>query len=381
MTSRPRIALLLPNLGIGGAEKLFVELAAHLVEAGYAVDFVTLGSECEWALPDGINWFPLRQHSDRGRPKWVRFLDMPIVVIKLCRILRDRDVDLVYSGLFRTNVLALLAKFHTRTTTVISLHSYYSKMQQGQPLKRLAARLLYPRADAAIFVSSSIRRDFEHNYTKAIRRAHVIPNFLPRPIEPCPSPVLNARQTAAGQGGHRTTIASVARLVPEKNLETLVRAVARLRDRIADLELVIVGDGPERRSLEDLTDVLNLKPVVTFVGAANLPATYLRDAQLYVQPSLHEAFGLAALEAMHLGLPMILSDIPAFRELSDGGACAVLVDPHSERDVADAIYGLLTDPARLRQLGQQGRARASAYRPEEILPKYHRIFANILGAG
>lgn len=157
-------------------------------------------------------------------------------------------------------------------------------------------------------------------------------------------------------------IGSGGRMVPQKNLEAVVRALAILEERGADTQfhLVLTGDGPLRPSLERRVDDLGLADSVTFTGflpeRADVYALFGRlDA--FALPSHHEGWGVAIGEAMAAGLPVVASDIPTFREVV--GDAGVYVDPTDPDDLATALASLSEDPERRQELGRKGRERVT----------------------
>jgi phosphatidylinositol alpha-mannosyltransferase len=149
-------------------------------------------------------------------------------------------------------------------------------------------------------------------------------------------------------------ISFVGRHEARKGLATLLAAVCLL-DR--GVELRIVGDGPERESLQS---TFRHVPAFTWLGAVDdaMLATELVDADLFVAPSLGgESFGIVLLEAMAAGTPVIASDLPAYRLVA--GDAAVLVPPGDVRALARAIGTLLDDPAKRLALAEAGQARAA----------------------
>jgi glycosyltransferase involved in cell wall biosynthesis len=130
-----------------------------------------------------------------------------------------------------------------------------------------------------------------------------------------------------------------------------VRAVAQLPD---DTVLVVLGDGPERASLERLARDLDVAARVFLLGRVPDVAAWLRRAAVYVQPSRWEGFGLGVLEAMHAGLPVVATRVSSLPELVVDGDTGLLV-PTDERDaLARAIVAALERP----ELGAAGLERA-----------------------
>jgi glycosyltransferase involved in cell wall biosynthesis len=162
----------------------------------------------------------------------------------------------------------------------------------------------------------------------------------------------------------RLVIGSVARLSAEKGLEYLLRAVARLRER-ADasygtapaIDVVLAGDGPERERLEWVTAEVRLDNAVTFLGEVaheEVPGV-LQRLDVFAMPSTWEGFGVAALEASAMELPVIASNIHGIPDVVRDGVTGLLVPPRDVDAIADAVVRLLEDPAFRQRMGAAGR--------------------------
>ena len=162
-------------------------------------------------------------------------------------------------------------------------------------------------------------------------------------------------------------VASIARIHPQKGIDVLVEASRRLHEKGVDHTVVVAGSGRGDDAERDLRRLISRHQLDdTFTIAGSLPdVSHLLDrATVYVQPSRSlEGFGMAALEAMAHGLPVIATDVGGLRELvTDVG---VLVPVDDAAALAAELGALLGDPARRKQLGTAGRARAASYSPEQ----------------
>lgn len=158
----------------------------------------------------------------------------------------------------------------------------------------------------------------------------------------------------------RATVLTVARLHEVKGLEYGIRGFEEARRRLPDVDLRyrIVGDGPAEADLRRLVRSADLGDRVTLAGPkANAGVVAeLRDADLFVLPSLHEGFGLVLLEAQASGLPIVASDVGGVREAVSPGDSARLVPPRDPGAIADELEALVRDPSARAALGAAGRA-------------------------
>jgi glycosyltransferase involved in cell wall biosynthesis len=160
------------------------------------------------------------------------------------------------------------------------------------------------------------------------------------------------------------TIAVVSRLVPYKRVDVVVEAVGRLARSHPDVVLHVVGQGPERAALEARGSALGVGDRIVFHGFVGSHADVLRRvaaATVFVHASEVEGFGIVVVEAMALGVPYVVSDIPVFREVTGNGVGGLLFPPGDAGALADALAQVLDDPARRERLTAEGRAYAERY--------------------
>lgn len=154
-------------------------------------------------------------------------------------------------------------------------------------------------------------------------------------------------------------VTMTARLDVIKDHDTLLRAFVAVVKAHPDTKLWLVGDGKLREKLERQAAALGLGTAVSFLGVHQKVGELLGQTDVFVfSTTSAEGFGIAVAEAMALGLPIVASDVPACREVLDGGRCGILVPPHDEHSLARGIIEMLDDPKKARRLGQAAATRA-----------------------
>ena len=217
----------------------------------------------------------------------------------------------------------------------------------------LMTRRTFAEGSDALFVTSQQQKGIAvRHYRFRPEKVHVLPNavrtdqFTPPPDD-CP---ISGRLLA------------VARLLEQKGVQVVIRALPRIRAAIPTATLDIVGDGEYRRRLVELVADLGLGSCVTFHGSvdyAALPQFY-RSCDLFVNPTLRaNGYDLTVLQAMACGRPVVASDVGSLPELVTG-ATGILTPPGDEGAFAGAVIALLQDETHARQMGRAARSRVEA---------------------
>ena len=165
-------------------------------------------------------------------------------------------------------------------------------------------------------------------------------------------------------------ILSLGRLVKTKGLDSLIEAM-----REVDCRLIMCGKGPEAKNLEKQVRKLGLEDKVEFRGYVSEEEkdSLMRSCRLFAMPSLFESFGLAALEVLGYGRPMVYGNVNGLPDtVGDGG---IPVTPGDPKSIADGINRLLGDNALRAELAGNARKQAERYTWDRYIPEYERILS------
>lgn len=301
----PKVALFLPSLGGGGAERVFVNLAHGFLAHGIKVDFVLLKAEGPYLS---------ELHPD------VRVVDFRLQqplsgLIPLIRYLRRERPDALLSGLNYSNLLAVWAGRLSGTSTriVVSQHEFLSKAVMNAPSLRrrlmpLLVRWFFPWADIVVAVSQGVSADltkFFGTRGASIRVIHnpiVTPELLQKAGEPVTLPWASVSSPPL--------ILGVGRLAPQKDFPTLIRAFANVCRKMP-ARLMILGEGEDRPQLEALVLELGLEKEIVLQGFVANPYAYMARSAVFVLSSAWEGFGNVLVEAMAVGTPVVSTDCPS----------------------------------------------------------------------
>jgi len=227
-------------------------------------------------------------------------------------------------------------------------------------------RLNTRRADLVMVTSRYCAGVARREYGVSADRVAVVPE----PIDLAEWDARFAR--AARRPRARPVVLSVARLFPRKRLADLLRAAARLGARGADLDVRVVGKGPEWTALVEQHAALGLKDSVALLGDVSreqLADEYV-NADVFCLPSVQEGFGIVFLEAMAAGLPVVACRAAAIPEVVLDGVTGALVPPRDPDAIADALADLARDSARARRLGDEGRRRVADFTPARVAERF-----------
>lgn len=180
----------------------------------------------------------------------------------------------------------------------------------------------------------------------------------------------------------RFKILTVARAYPFKGLRYLIEAMEYVSKKVPGVKCYILGKGPERKNLEKLISQLNLERIVSFIDKAipnqQMPELY-SQCDVYVQPSIVEPFGIAVLEAMACGKPVIGTNVGGMLDTIKDGVTGYRVEPKNSKELGEKITKLLLDPERMKEMGKNAREHAKKFDWKVIASKYDKLIRRIYG--
>ena len=283
------------------------------------------------------------------------------IPLRLARLIDDVQPDLVQTWLSMMDIHGGLAALLRKRPWIGSERN--SALAYGPRITNVLRALVLPRADALVANSHGGLALWKRAAGRQMQL--VIPNAVRVP--PAMGP--------ASRNGH-PLIVFAGRLSPEKGLTTLLRAIAEAR-RTIPVGAMICGEGPMLPKLQAAARTLALGGAVTFPGhVVDIPSV-LRRADVYVSNSIVEGMPNAVQEAMACGTPLVVSDIPAHREILDD-ASALLVAGDDPRAVAAAIVDCVRDPGAAQARAAEAQRRTAAWPPESIAARFDALYHQLL---
>ncbi|MFC1499621.1 glycosyltransferase family 4 protein [Candidatus Zixiibacteriota bacterium] len=333
-----RLLHVIEDLGVGGIERLLEDILPRLRDAGHEVEVLCLwegGTIAERLQENGI-----QVHIAGVRSYW-----HPGHVTRISRYIRKLHVDLVHAHGSFANIFMgfasrlpgfppLVIQHHTLWTGGVVRRQVFAEKHAG---RRAARVLCVSQATADSLTTTGI---MQGEKTQVICNGIDIDRF----------PVLPASD--------RRRLISVGSLAPHKGHMVLLLAMEILLQRYPDALLTLVGDGPERARIEGRIEASGLQNHIRLEGIVDNVGILLGRAGLFVFPSIaREGLGIALLEAMSTGLPVIASDCGGIREVVEHEVTGLLVPPGNPEALADAIGRLIKDGEEAHRLAAAGRRR------------------------
>ena len=331
----------------GGATRRTLALAGGFASCGHRVDLVVVdaGGPLAGDLPKGVRLLVLDSALIRlaGRKRRRRIKASSIA---LARYLWRERPDVLLSAANHVHltavIVARISRAPVRLVLRVSNHltgSHLGDSKRPRPIRLQFARYVYGRADAAIAVSRGIADDIvEHT---ALSRGQVSavtnPTYTPE-IETAATAPLDHPWLSAGSP---PLLLAAGRLAPAKDFATLLRAFERVRAR-RPVRLVILGEGGQRRILEQQLRDLGIEADVELHGFVDNPFAWMSRASLFVLSSAWEGSPGVLVEAMACGCPVVSTDCPSGPdEILDGGRYGRLVPVGDDAALAGAIATML----------------------------------------
>jgi len=173
------------------------------------------------------------------------------------------------------------------------------------------------------------------------------------------------------------SICCVSRLVRYKKIDTLIKALYYIKNKIPDIRCRIIGTGPEKRRLKRLAEDLGLKKNINFLGFVKSHRDVLREikrSHILCLPSIVEGFGIVVLEAMACSTPYVCSNIPALKEVTKNATGGLMFEGGNPRDLSQKILCLLEDKGLYNKCVEEGARLVQRYNWESIAKKTERVY-------
>lgn len=357
----------------GGSGVVATELGLALAERGHEIHFITYKQPVRLELLSknihfhevSVPEYPLFHYQPYELALSSKLVDM----VKLHRIEVlhvHYAIPHAYAGYMAKKMLEAEHIFIPMVTT---LHGTDITLVGSHPFYKTAVTFSINNSDVVTSVSQSLKEDTLQlfNIKKEI---HVVPNFIdiPKKINPftdCERDMMARR--------NERIVTHVSNLRKVKRVLDVIEVFDRIQQKIP-AKLIIVGEGPEREACESLCEQKGIAEKVLFVGNSNEVDKILCFTDLFILPSEKESFGLAALEAMACGVPVISSNTGGLPEVNIQGESGYLSDVGNVAEMADNAIHILSSDEILNKFKKQAIEAAMIYDTKKIVPRYEKLY-------
>ncbi len=352
----------------GGMEEWIRLVSLGLVDRGHQVSllgrpdsrFLRRAGE---SVPDA-NKMQLNISGDFG----------PLVINRIRKHLVDQAIDILCVNFNKDVRLGgIAARIHNHCRVVWSLGMNIAK-------DKFSHRLLTPRLVDRVIVPSTALKDEIRQYGFMDR--HSI-DVIPVGIEDNPRSFADSSARLRLRNKYRLpskamVAVTVARLVYKKAHEYLIEATPSIVGDYPDTYFLLLGDGPKEQVLREQVRSLNLEDRFIFAGMLDNIDLELAGSDLMIHPAKEEPFGIALLEGMRAGLPIVATRVGGIPEVLGDGDCGVLVEPRNPEAIGLAVRKLLAEPDRMQKLGENGRRRwAENFKYETMISRVENTFLSL----
>lgn len=358
-----KILHVITTLDTGGAERLMVDLLPQLKDKGNQVELLLFNGVITPFRQELESKGVIIHELSRGKGN-IRHTEVynPLNIIRLRRYLRDFDVIHTHNTASQLYVPLARLLFRSSVVLVTTEHNTTNRRRSIWWFRQLD-KWMYRQYDRVVCIGDSTRKNLE-SYLANECNACVIYNGVNtrRFIRP----IKDISQL------HEYVITMVAGFRPQKDQDTLIKALRRLP---VNYRLQLVGDGERESQLKDLCDKMGLDSRVDFLGKRMDIPTVLQDSDVIVLSSHWEGFGLVAVEGMASGRPLIASDVDGLREVVAG---AGILFPHcDDKMLAVKIQHLCEHPNEYRQVAEACQRRAMDYDISVMVNAYHELYQSL----
>lgn len=381
-----RVLRLFSRLNIGGPAIHVILVTAGLDPARYDSLLVVgregerEGSFLDLARERGI---PLRILPSFGRE--IRPLRDLATFFRLLLLMWRERPDIVHTHTAKAGALGRVAARLAGVPVIV--HTFHGSVFEGYFGRRAsrlvvaAERLLARGTDAVIAVSPRVAGDLAARAVAPESKIEVIRLGLELARFADIARYRGELRKELGLAGGVALVGSVGRLVPIKDIPTLLRAMPILRDQHPGAVLLLVGDGSERAALEEEARRLGLESSVRFLGFRRDLEQIYADLDVAVNCSLNEGTPVALIEAMAAGVPVVGTDVGGTPDLLEAGRLGKLVPPRQPEALAQCLASLLSHRGESRVIAARARRRVyELFRAERLLEDLDRLYCRLLTA-
>jgi N-acetyl-alpha-D-glucosaminyl L-malate synthase BshA len=361
----------------GGSGIVATELAVSLAERGHQIHFITQSVPIRLKrFSENICFHEVKTHD------YPVFLHTPYTLslsAKMAEVASYYHLDLLHVHYAIPHAIAAyLAKQmmpDRKLVSVVTLHGTDITLVGVEPSFQSVTKFAIEQADAVTAVSEFLKKTTEESF-ETDKEITVIPNFVDTERF---APVRDeeTRRRFAPEG--EMILAHASNFRPVKNIRAVIEVFHRVQ-RARPARLLMIGDGPERVVAEKLARCVGIGHLVKFLGSQDNMEDLLPLADVFLLPSEHEGFGLAALEAMSTETPVVATSVGGLNEVVENGRNGFLADPQDVDHMTEVVLELLSSESLRQNIGRRGRETVLELFPrDKIVGVYESLYERHCG--
>ncbi|MCK8816303.1 glycosyltransferase family 4 protein [Natroniella sulfidigena] len=300
--------------------------------------------------------------------------------LKLKRLIKKESFDIIHTHHHLTGLIARVLNFFSSSS--IKIHSFGNRYDSFSVLARLAHNLTFWLEDGMISVSRGVRKSFNKLEEFLIKdKSYIVYNGVD--IEKIEHTKVDKQleKKKLRNKADEFLIGSIGRLIPQKNQKTLIEAFARVKKSNSGVKLVIIGKGRLEEDLKQFATELGVLEDIIFTGYIERKKVYkiLYSLDLFVMTSLWEGFSAVVLQAMATNNPLILTDIPSFREAINDGYSGRIVPIKNSEILAETMEEIINNPKVALNYAKNAKKTVKKnYTIEKTAQRYEELYYKLL---
>ncbi len=357
-----KVLFVVGGLPFGGIENLLFDIVLEFSKRNVDFKIVNLsgtGEKTEEFLKAGL---PVINLGNSKRD--IKTFKLK-TAYKLRNFIRNYQPNIVHSMQFSGDYFTRVASIGLSSFKVVT-HIHNIKREKRIE-RKIFNKLLSYRTNVFLSVSKEVFEVVEKDHNVAGKPHYVLYNAIN--VEK-----FKEKGSLELENGVRY-ITCVGRLVKQKNFDVAIKAFSLIEKKYPDTRLLIVGEGKERKRLQDLAKSLGLAKKVIFTGYRRDVPAILKTSYILLMPSSYEGFGIAHLEAMYAGLPAIISPYVPSKEVASECSLMVPVDPGR---IANTLDRLLADENFYKKLSRKAKEIAQEFTIERYVDKLLELYESVL---
>lgn len=354
------ITFVIGIMGNGGAERVISILSEELIKRGKNINIITIyGSRIDYEINKKIKVFDIECKNSK---KILRYFER---IIKLRKIIKDIDSDIIISFLADVNIFTLIATMFSNHKIIVSERNDPNSDPNNNFIRKLRNRM-YLFSDGYVFQTDDARSYF----SKKIKESGIV---ISNPVK---SDLPNKFN-----GKRKKEIVSVCRLSQQKNIKMSIDAFDIFSKRFQDYKYIIYGDGPLRAELLKYIEELGLSKKINLAGFEKNIHEKIHDSKMLIISSDYEGISNTMLESMAIGLPVISTDCPigGAKMAIENNQNGILVPVGNVKALADAMIRLNSDDRQLEKISNNSLKVKEKFSTDSICKKWIEYIEEVIG--